>query len=81
VVLLTKPGWLLGGEIARLVDRGYQKFVKTSRLEVPATADMLRALHKFEAELNEAAGVLTLYNEAMGTTSDSYLYDRVAGRE
>jgi len=79
--LLTKPGWLLGGEIAQLVDRGYQKFVKTSRLEVPATADMLRALHKFEAELNEAVGALTLYNEAMGTTSDSYLYDRVAGRE
>ena len=81
VRLLAKPGWLLGGEIARLVDRGYQKFVKTSRLEVPATADMLRALHKFEEELNEAAGVLTLYNQAMGTTSDSYLYDRVAGRE
>ena len=79
--LLTKPGWLLGGEIAQLVDRGYQKFVKTSRLEVPATADMLRALHKFEEELNEAAGVLTLYNEAMGTTSDKYLYDRVAGRK
>jgi len=79
--LLTKPGWLLGGEIAQLVDRGYQKFVKTSRLEVPATADMLRALHKFEAELNEAVGALTLYNEAMGTTSDSYLYDRVAGRK
>jgi hypothetical protein len=79
--LLAKPGWLLGGEIARLVDRGYQKFVKTSRLEIPATADMLRAIHKFEEELNEAAGVLTLYNEAMGTTSDSYMYDRVAGRE
>jgi len=81
VQLLAKPGWLLGGEIARLVDRGYQKFVKTSRLEVPATADMLRGIHKFEEELNEAAGVLTLYNEAMGTTSDKYLYDRVAGRE
>jgi hypothetical protein len=79
--LLSKPGWLLGGEIARLVDRGYQKFIKTSKLEVPATADMLRALHKFEAELNEAAGVLTLYNDALGTTSDEYLYDRVAGRE
>jgi hypothetical protein len=79
--LLARPGWLLGGEIARLVDRGYQKFVKTSRLEVPATADMLRALHRFEEELNEAAGVLTLYNEALGTTSDKYLYDRVAGRK
>jgi len=80
-LLLTRPGWVLGGEIARLVDRGYQKFVQTSRLEVPATADMLRAIHKFEDELNEAAGVLTLYNQALGTTSDEYLYDRVAGRE
>lgn len=79
--LLARPGWVLGGEISRLIDRGYQKFVKTSRLEVPATADMLRAIHKFEEELNEATGVLTLYNEAMGTTSDKYLYDRVAGRE
>jgi hypothetical protein len=81
VQLLAKPGWVLGGEIARLVDRGYQKFIKTSRLEIPATADMLRAIHKFEDELKEAAGVLTLYNEALGTTSDEYLYDRVAGRE
>ena len=24
--VLTKGGWVLGGEIARLVDRGYQKF-------------------------------------------------------
>ena len=81
VLLLARPGWLLGGEIARLVDRGYPKFIKTSRLEIPATADMLRAIHKFEDELKEAAGVLTLYNEALGTTSDEYLYDRVAGRE
>src|SRR5476651_491614 len=79
--LLAKPGWLLGGEIARLVDRGYQKFLKTSKLEVPATADILRAIHKFDEELKEATGALNLYNEAMGTTSDRYIYDRVAGRE
>ena len=79
--LLAKSGWVLGGEIARLVDRGYQKFLKTSRLEIPATADILRAIHKFDEELKEAAGALTLYNEALGTTSDRYVYDRVAGRE
>ena len=38
--LLAKAGWVLGGEIARLVDRGYQKFLKTSKLEIPATADI-----------------------------------------
>ncbi len=79
--LLAKPGWLLGGEIARLTDRGYQKFLKTSKLEIPATADILRATHSFSEELKEAIGSLSLYNESLGTTSDRYVYDRVAGRE
>ncbi len=79
-VLLTKGGWVLGGEIARLVDRGYQKFFKTSKLEIPATADHLRALHRFDDQLKEAVGAMVLYNEALGTTSDRYDYDRVKGR-
>ena len=79
--LLAKPGWLLGGEIARLTDRGYQKFLKSSKLEIPATADILRAIHKFSEELKEAVGSLSLYNESLGTTSDVYLYDRVEGRD
>ena len=53
---LARPGWLLGGEIARLLDRGYQKFLKTSKLEIPASADHLRAIHEFSEELNEAIG-------------------------
>jgi hypothetical protein len=81
VLMLVRPGCLVGGEIAHLLDRGYQKFLKTSRLEIPATADHLRALHAFTEELNEAAGAITLYNQSLGTTSDSYLYDRVKGRE
>lgn len=79
--LLAKPGWLLGGEIARLTDRGYQKFLRTSKLEIPATADILRSIHAFSEELKEAIGSLSLYNEALGTTSDRYDYDRVLGRE
>ncbi len=78
--MLQKPGWLLGGEICRLVDKGYQKFLRNSRIEIPATADILRALHKFETELDAATGQIDLYNEALGTTSDVYQYDRVAGR-
>lgn len=81
VRLMTQGGWLLGGEIARLLDRGYQKFLKTSKLEIPATADHLRAIHQFDEELKNAAGVEVLYNQAMGTTSDQYMYDRVKGRE
>ncbi|HEU5341148.1 hypothetical protein [Edaphobacter sp.] len=80
VLLLARPGWVLNGEISRLLDRGYQKFFKSSKLEIPATADHLRALHDFSEELNEAAGATTLYNEALGTTSDVYNYDRVKGR-
>ena len=78
---MARPGWLLNGEIARLLDRGYQKFIKTSKLEIPATADHLRAIHEFSEELNEATGAPSLYNEALGTTSNVYNYDRVMGRE
>ena len=80
VEIVARPGWLLNGEIARLLDRGYQKFIKTSKLEIPATADHLRAIHEFSEELKEATGATSLYNEALGTTSDVYNYDRVKGR-
>ena len=79
--ILVRPGVLLNGEIARLLDRGYQKFFKTSKVEVPATADHLRSLHEFSEELKKAIGATNLYNEALGTTSDLYNYDRVKGRE
>ncbi len=76
-----RPGFMLGGEVATLLDRGYQKFWKSSRLEVPATADSLKAVHRFGEELREVIGEPSLYNESLGTTSDSYLYDRVKGRD
>ena len=81
VLMLARPGWLLNGEISRLLDRGYQKFLKSSRLEIPANADHLRAIHDFSEELKEATGAVSLYNEALGTTSDVYTYDRLKGRE
>jgi hypothetical protein len=80
-LVLARPGWLLGGQIARLVDKGYQKFLKTPKLEIPASADHLHAIHEFSEELNQAAGATSLYNESLGTTSDRYVYDRVKGRE
>jgi len=79
--LTAQPGFLLGGEISRIVDRGNQKFLKTSKLEVPAMADHLKAVHLFAEELRERAGTLSLYNESLGTVSDVYLYDRVKGRD
>ncbi len=79
--LLARPGWLLNGVISRLVDRGYQKFLKTPQMEIPATAEHLHAIHEFSEELKEMAGATSLYNESLGTTSDRYVYDRVKGRE
>jgi len=81
VLMLSHPGWVLNGEISTLLDRGYQKFLRTGLLEIPATADKLRALHEFTEELNEATGATTLYNQALGSTSDVYMYDRVKGRD
>jgi hypothetical protein len=81
VVLVHKPGVLLGGEIAILLDRGFQKFFKTSRLEVAATAERLKAEHRFTEELDAVTGAIDLYNESLGTVSDEYMYDRVKGRD
>jgi hypothetical protein len=77
----VSPGLLVRGEIARLLDRGYQKFIMTSKFELPATAAQLQAIHAFTEELNQVTGALGLYNESLGTTSDVYQYDRVRGRE
>jgi hypothetical protein len=81
VRVFARPGYLMGGEISRLVDKGYQKFLKTTKTEVPATADHLKALHDFTEELKQATGAPSLYNESLGTVSDHYVYDRVEGRE
>jgi hypothetical protein len=79
--MVVRPGPVIGGEIAYIVDRGFQKFFKTSKTEFPATAERLKTLHLFVEELKQAAGSITLYNEALGTVSDAYLYDRVKGRD
>jgi hypothetical protein len=68
---------LIGSEISKLVNRGYQQFLKTSKTEVPATADHLKALQSFAEELKVALGLPSLYNESLGTVSESYQYDRV----
>jgi hypothetical protein len=81
VTLVQKAGILLGGEIAILLDRGHQKFFKTKSLEIAATYDRLKAEHRFIEELDEATGAIDLYNEALGTVSDEYMYDRVKGRD
>lgn len=79
--IAVSPGALIRGEVARLLDRGYQKFIKTSQHEFPASATQLHAIHQFSEELKQLTGATSLYNESLGTTSDRYQYDRLKGRE
>ena len=87
-VLVKEPGIaglagvVMGGEIAALVDGGYQKFFRApSGKTRPALAGELKALHDFEEDLKEALGLTSLYNESLGTVSAYYHYDRLQGRE
>jgi hypothetical protein len=38
-------------------------------------------LQQFSEEMKEALGIPSLYNESLGTTSDSYHYDRIKDRD
>ena len=81
VKIFAYPGYLVGTEISKLVNKGYQQFLKTSKNEIPATADHLKALHAFSEELKEALGLPSLYNESLGTVSEAYQYDRIVDRD
>lgn len=80
VRVAERPGIMIGGEIAHLMDGGYQKFLISPGRKLPATAEHLRDLHAFQEELHQALGMTSLYNEALGTVSETYHYDRVKGR-
>lgn len=75
------PGYVLGPVIARLVDRGFQKYLWTPERSVPALAEHLKQVHDFSEQLKEALALTSLYNESLGTVSNRYLYDRLEGRE
>ncbi len=77
VKIFAYPGCLIGSEISKLVNKGYQQFLKTSKNEVPATAEQLKSLQTFSEELKQALNLPSLYNESLGTVSESYHYDRI----
>jgi len=81
VKIFAYPGYLVGSEISKLVNRGYQQFLKTAKTEIAATADHLKALQQFTEEMKEALGLPSLYNESLGTVSESYHYDRIEDRD
>ena len=81
VKIFAYPGYLISGEISKLINRGYQQVLKTSKTEIAATADHLRSLQQFTEELKEALRLPSLYNESLGTVSEAYQYDRIVDRD
>jgi len=81
VKIFAYPGYLIGGEISKLINRGYQQVLKTSKTEIGATAEHLKALQQFTEELKEALHLPSLYNESLGTVSEAYQYDRIVDRD
>jgi hypothetical protein len=79
VAFAVGPGVLAGGEVARLVDCGYQKFIRNSQSKYPVSASQLHTIHLFSEELKQLTGAISLYNESLGTTSDLHEYDRLKG--
>jgi hypothetical protein len=81
VKIFAYPGYLINGEISKLINRGYQQVLKTSKTEIAATAEHLKALQQFTEELKEALNLPSLYNESLGTVSEAYQYDRIENRD
>jgi hypothetical protein len=81
VKIFAYPGYLINSEISKLINRGYQQVLKTSKTEIGATADHLKALQQFTEELKEALALPSLYNESLGTVSEAYQYDRMVDRD
>ena len=75
-------GLLIGDEIGALTHGGYQMFFVTpTKKRRPALADQLKALHAFEEDLKEGLGIVSLYNEGLGTTCELHMYDRLEHRD
>jgi hypothetical protein len=80
--VVERAGILMAGGIGKLVDGGFQKFfLAPGGQKKPALATELKAVHEFQEDLREALGLVSLYNESLGTVSTEYLYDRVHDRD
>jgi hypothetical protein len=80
--VVERAGIVMPGGIGKLVDEGFQKFfMAPDGRKKPALASELKAIHEFEEDLREALGLVSLYNESLGTVSTQYLYDRVKDRD
>jgi len=81
-VTIGDVGVMVGGQMALLVELGFQKVWQTpDGKRLPALANHMRALHAFSEDLHEALGLKILYNESLGTVNEHHVYDRVVGRD
>src|SRR5437667_156960 len=69
VKIFAYPGYLISGEISKLVNRGYQQVLKTSKTELAPTADHRKALQQVAEELKEALSLPSLSSDRIGTAS------------
>jgi len=75
------PSIMWQGQFTHLWDAGYQKFLLTHEgTKFPVRVGQLADLRVFNEELRTALGVPTYYNEALGSTCQYSVYDRVKGR-
>src|SRR5271154_5371967 len=75
------PSIMLQGQFTHLWDAGYQKFLLTHEgHKWPVRVTQLAELRRFNEELRTALGVPTYYNDALGSTCQYSVYDRVKGR-
>ncbi len=75
------PSVMSQGQFTHLWDAGYQKFLLThDGTKLPIRVGQLADLRIFNEELRTALGVPTYYNEALGSTCQYSVYDRVKGR-
>jgi hypothetical protein len=79
VKIFAYPGYLINGEISKLVDHGYQKVLQTTKAEYPATADHLKALHDFSEELKEGLGMIRKAQTSLAAISCHQEASRLAG--
>jgi hypothetical protein len=79
---IEKAGFLVGSDLATLLNAGYQMFLEMPNgKRIAATARELKSLHEFEEDVKEALGLQSLYNTSLGTTTRKHMYDRVFKRD
>lgn len=75
------PTVISGGLFTRLWDAGYQKFLlRSDGKKLPAVAEQLVNLRRFNEDLRSVLGLPTFYNEGLGSVCELSAYDRVKGR-